>query len=295
MALLRGMNSEEPYWRRVVEYCLDGGLQAVLDEYIHLLQEFIGVAEHTVEDATEQMAEHLRDVLMMMTSGMDVDEVALKRDGKGVALFRRNMRGHFALRFGVQKIEESGEATREDLVRNAFNSPFWPFVLASTSIGQEGLDFHPYCHAVVHWNLPTNPVDLEQREGRVFRYKGHAVRKNIAQMYANQLAGDSIPDAWAHLFNLAGRDHEVKSRGMVPYWSFTVDGGSKIERHVPALPLSREKNKLHALRRSLAVYRLVFGQARQEDLIEYLLAHVPESLIKEYIDKLTINLSPKTF
>ena len=52
-------------------------------------------------------------------------------------------------------------------LRRAFNSPFWPFVLTSTSVGQEGLDFHLYCHAVVHWNLPSNPVDLEQREGRV--------------------------------------------------------------------------------------------------------------------------------
>ena len=62
----------------------------------------------------------------------------------------------------------------------AYNSPFRPFVLASTSVGQEGLDFHTYSHAIVHWNLPSNPVDLEQREGRVHRYKGHAVRKNVA-------------------------------------------------------------------------------------------------------------------
>ncbi len=54
------------------------------------------------------------------------------------------------------------------------------FVLASTSVGQEGLDFHAYCHAAMHWNLRSNPVDLEQREGRVDRYKGHALRKNVA-------------------------------------------------------------------------------------------------------------------
>ncbi len=35
-------------------------------------------------------------------------------------------------------------------------------------------------HSIVHWNLPSNPVDLEQREGRIHRYKGHALRKNIA-------------------------------------------------------------------------------------------------------------------
>ncbi|MEA3275971.1 MAG: helicase-related protein [Pseudomonadota bacterium] len=64
----------------------------------------------------------------------------------------------------------------QDSVRAAFNSPFRPFVLTSTSIGQEGLDFHPWCHRLVHWNLPGNPVDLEQREGRIHRYKGHAAR-----------------------------------------------------------------------------------------------------------------------
>ena len=37
-------------------------------------------------------------------------------------------------------------------------------MLASTSIGQEGLDFHNYCRRIVHWNLPSNPIDLEQRE-----------------------------------------------------------------------------------------------------------------------------------
>ena len=41
-----------------------------------------------------------------------------------------------------------------------------PFVLATTSIGQEGLDFHNYCRVIMYWNLPSNPMDLEQREGR---------------------------------------------------------------------------------------------------------------------------------
>lgn len=36
------------------------------------------------------------------------------------------------------------------MVRTAFNSPFWPFVLATTSASQEGIDFHRYCRCVVH-------------------------------------------------------------------------------------------------------------------------------------------------
>ena len=56
-----------------------------------------------------------------------------------------------------------------------------PFVLASTSVVQEGIDFHWWSHSVIHWNLPSNPVDFEQREGRVNRFAGHAVRKNVAE------------------------------------------------------------------------------------------------------------------
>lgn len=73
---------------------------------------------------------------------------------------------------------------------------FWPFVLATTSVGQEGLDFHLYCHAVVHWNLPSNPVDMEQREGRVHRYKGYAVRKNLATACRSRALANGAPDPW---------------------------------------------------------------------------------------------------
>jgi hypothetical protein len=51
----------------------------------------------------------------------------------------------------------------------------------------------------------------------------------------------------------------------------------KNRRHVPAMPFSREVERWHELRRSLAIYRMVFGQSRQEDLITYLLAKLPEA------------------
>ena len=65
------------------------------------------------------------------------------------------------------------------------------------------LDFHTWCHAVMHWNLPSNPVDLEQREGRVQRYKGHAVRKNIAECYglAALSNAEHHQDPWRSLFS----------------------------------------------------------------------------------------------
>jgi superfamily II DNA/RNA helicase len=62
------------------------------------------------------------------------------------------------------------EKMRSDTLRKGFNSPFWPHVLITTSIGQEGLDFHVWCDRVIHWDLPRDAVDFEQREGRIARY-----------------------------------------------------------------------------------------------------------------------------
>ena len=46
--------------------------------------------------------------------------------------------------------------------------------------------------------------------------------------------------------------------------------GATVERRVPMLPFSREQQRLPDLKASLAVYRLVFGQPRQEDLLSHL-------------------------
>lgn len=177
-------------------------------------------------------------------------------------------------------------------VRDAFNSPFWPFVLVSTSVGQEGLDFHPYCHTVVHWNLPSNPVDLEQREGRVHRYKGHAVRKNIARAFGSQALLQQAPDPWVAAFALARNARDPEATDMIPYWVYPLEGGARIERRIPALPLSKDLLRMADLRRTLAVYRAVFGQPRQDDLIQFLTSRFSGDELDRVCTELRVNLSP---
>jgi hypothetical protein len=171
-------------------------------------------------------------------------------------------------------------------------------VLVTTSVGQEGLDFHPYCHAVVHWNLPSNPVDLEQREGRVHRYKGHAVRKNVASRYGfasiarqGKKGGVTI-DPWRTLFSAGEADetlpHEI--RDLAPYW--VCPGKAYIQRYVPRLPLSRDDGRRTMLLRSLALYRLVFGQARQEDLVNHLANRLDDLQIQRLYNEIGIQLGP---
>lgn len=291
MALIRGMNGEEPYWRRVLEYCVDGGLQAMLDEYVHMLRESLGLFRLEASRKAYELAEATIQALTLRTPSLGVDEVIPDEVRGSVTLQRQRMRARFSLRFGEEETEDGKTVTRADQVRTAFNSPFWPFVLATTSVGQEGLDFHPYCHAVVHWNLPANPVDLEQREGRVHRYKGHAVRKNLALRYGGTVLGQEVTDPWEALFRAGVEGRGAEDSDLVPYWVYSLDNGAKIERHVPAFPLSRDSERLEALRRSLAVYRMVFGQPRQEDLIAYLLRCLPESEVPAVARQLRIDLS----
>jgi hypothetical protein len=178
-------------------------------------------------------------------------------------------------------------------VRPAFNSPFWPFILATTSIGQEGLDFHLYCHAVVHWNLPTNPVDLEQREGRVHRYKGHAIRKNVARKHRATALSGVGDDPWILAFNEAVRQRARGNNDLIPFWLYPIKNGATIDRYVPSLPMSREIARLDDLKKALTLYRLAFGQPRQEDLVAYLLGRgMDKDEIEKLVDELRIDLTP---
>ena len=291
-ALIRGERPKDdatPYWRQVVDYCAAGNLQAVLDEYIHTLRDLEGLFSADDKKAWDRLAKAVTAALSLRTGAPSVDEFRPADDT--VHIERHRMRNHFAMRFGAQETDDGRAGAREGQVRRAFNSPFWPFVLASTSVGQEGLDFHAYCHAVMHWNLPTNPVDLEQREGRVHRYKGHAVRKNVAAKHGATILGEGAKDVWDALFKAAQKEAS-DGGGLVPYWLFPLEGGAHIERHVPALPLSWDSSQLQALKRSLAVYRMVFGQPRQDDLVAFLLERVPPDVRKEIEPLLRIDLCP---
>lgn len=90
------------------------------------------LAEACAKDLAEQVQPPVARVHAHFYKTSDVG--AIERD-------ELRIRTTFALRFGDIRTED-GNFT-QDRVREAFNSPFRPFVLTSTSVGQEGLDFIP--------------------------------------------------------------------------------------------------------------------------------------------------------
>lgn len=270
--LFYGKRSERTYYKNVLAYLVDGNIQAVLDEYAHVL----GVKG---DDLLEQISEGMN--LRTSTSEIDTYDSFIGQRKKS------GLRAHFAVGYYNSKGDDEN-IQRTENIRTAFNSPFRPFVLATTSVGQEGLDFHLNCRKIVHWNLPSNPIDLEQREGRINRFKCLAIRQNIAKKYGNIKFKQDI---WEEMFNEASKQEKGNNSDLVPYWSLpnTDEDTIKIERIVPMYPMSKDQVKYNRLIKVLSLYRLTLGQPRQEELLNVLGNSFDQS---ENIGDLFINLSP---
>ncbi len=268
------------HWQNVLRYCKDGCFQAMFDEYYSVIMDDVSfVAKDKQRD---EIIDRMKEGLTLRTASYEIDCV----NGRERIADKISIRSHYAVGFAKGKGEEAKGIERKDALRKSFNSPMRPFVLASTSIGQEGLDFHPYCRKILHWNLPSNPIDLEQREGRINRYKCFAVRKNAALKYGRP---PYKSDVWTEVFE-AARDGEKKEglSDLIPFWCFGRNQEVKVERIFPMFPCSRDDAAYDRLIRILSIYRLSMGQPRQEELLEHVVREWPDGDLK----KLFLNLSP---
>lgn len=80
---------------------------------------------------------------------------------------------------------------------------------------------------------------------------------------------------------------------MIPFWHLNYKNRIDIERNVPLYPFSKDIKKYENLLKTLAVYRLTFGQPRQEELVSALNKSLTEQEIEIIRKNLIIDLSPK--
>jgi hypothetical protein len=172
--------------------------------------------------------------------------------------------------FADAKVENAAggeERLRTDDMRRAFNTPFWPHVLTTTSLGQEGLDFHVWCRQLLHWDLCPSPLDLEQREGRIQRFGGLSVRTALAAQFREHALCETgeHTSPWLVLGDHADQQFSTDTSGRTPWWSCP---GEKIDRVFVVMPQSRQTMRFDQLSRLRWLYRLALGQPHQQDFIE---------------------------
>ena len=269
---------------RVLQHaCLDGNLEAVLDEHFWMRRPSLPTRE-------QGLANDLREALGVTTGAFLMHSVNKER------LPKIRIRCHAAVPFGSTDDEDrparsatDEQPPRSDEIRNAFNSPFWPHVLATTSVGQEGLDFHTWCSRILHWDLCPSPIELEQREGRIQRFAGLAVRRRLQQLEQGGLLEQAAPakhsSLWKRVETLANEKYLNRS-GLSPWW---VLDGAAVSRFVFNLPQSRDLEKFKLLREQRLIYRLALGQPNQEDLVDFLSKH--GSGLTDILRRLALDLS----
>lgn len=262
------------YMEAIPEAVVAGNLESVLDEHLWIVSQLDA-------DGVKQFPSDLKMALSLHEGRHRIHE-----PGKGDGFV---LRSHAAMPFADAKVERAATGTegkvRTDDLRRSFNSPFFPHVLATTSLGQEGLDFHVWCRQLLHWDLCSSPLDLEQREGRIQRFGGYSVRRVLAEKFKDRALCSTAHEGspWKNIANLAENEFRTDASGMSPWWSYPGDNVDRLFIH---LPQSRQINRFTELSRQRWLYRLALGQPHQQDFIESLL-RLPEDGRQKYALRLS--------
>ena len=71
----------------------------------------------------------------------------------------------------IEKLFGGASADKRERIKDAFNDPESPVrILVATDVASEGLNLQKTCRYVIHFDIPWNPMKLEQRNGRVDRH-----------------------------------------------------------------------------------------------------------------------------
>ena len=126
------------------------------DEYVHCLVESEGLVDAEPSRRVTELSCAIGRAISLLPSQIEVDDPRV-RSGR-LSIDRFTIRGRFAMRLADYR-DEAGSTARLNVVRDAFNSPFRPFVLATTSIGARRARFPPLLP-------PTLPLESAAQPGR---------------------------------------------------------------------------------------------------------------------------------
>lgn len=154
--------------------------------------------------------------------------------------------------------------------------------MASTSVGQEGLDFHYFCKDIVHWDLPHSPEDMEQREGRIRRYLSLTTRQAISFELEGKFdsweKAISKVNSLEHFYveeckkDINSVSYSYFASGLFPEWVYQSRSSElkygHTTRHILCYPFSEDRQRFEYLKEKLKLFRFALGQDRPDNLME---------------------------
>ena len=247
------------YWELVLRYALAGNLQAVLDEYAHVLEESLGLMDHSDADRVNGISKEMVEALSIRTSQVRIDDIRCAGPGTPIEMSPFNMRTRFALRFGDRQ-SERGESVQR---RSGPSSSPPPQSARKVSISTPTAtpSTTGTCRATPWTWSSARDAFIATRATRCARTWRHGTAtRPIAALATDRHPPPAIH--WKILFRRARDERPPGASDLVPYWIFE-HGDARVERRVPLPPYSSEVDQLRRLLGSLAVYRLAFGQPRK--------------------------------
>ena len=94
--------------------------------------------------------------------------------------------------YGEIPLEGSAESPGRYEIMDAFKRGDYQ-ILLSSEVGGEGLDFQ-YCRVIINYDLPYNPMRIEQRIGRIDRFGQKADKIIIGNLFIKETVDEEIYD-----------------------------------------------------------------------------------------------------
>lgn len=125
-------------------------IRQVVENFLNFLENRCGQVER----------EHYLEAVETIQTGVHYGREVIEDDDTSSS---RAFVGNVRLINGATK-----HGTRQRLML-AFNTPFYPEILVTSSVMAEGVDLHLNCRHIIHHDLAWNPSNIEQRTGRIDR------------------------------------------------------------------------------------------------------------------------------
>jgi superfamily II DNA or RNA helicase len=178
----------------------------------------------------------------------------------------------------VPLVSKKGGKPGRDQIMEAFEEKEFD-ILLSSEVGGEGLDFQ-FCNAIVNYDLPYNPMRVEQRIGRIDRFGQKSEKVIVASMYIKDTVDEAIYSALYDRIRLV----EDSVGALEPILGNKL---TDLQREIVSGQISKEQLEIRMREMELAV-----AQARIE--MEQFEANRRELMGDEYFTSPLHNLESQT-